>query len=157
MTELALLIKNIERRLLEKGLTAKDASLRAGLSASYVSQIMTRKSENPRLDQLSKLAKVLGLTVPQMLSESALADDDRDRIDSLAVFEVGNKQAREMMGRLARSLLMEAAAAAEAAPRITRGGRAPPRPIAGGNAQENQADGDCGKVVPIVTPSRRVG
>lgn len=49
----------INERLITLGLTARAASLQAGLSDAFVTNILKGKSQNPRSDTLSKLAAVL--------------------------------------------------------------------------------------------------
>lgn len=54
------MIDRISSKLSETGLSARSASLRAGLSESFIRNILTGKSKSPRGDTLSRLADVLG-------------------------------------------------------------------------------------------------
>jgi transcriptional regulator with XRE-family HTH domain len=149
MFDLAVLIRNIDRRLGEKGISAKAASLEAGLSDSYISQLRTGKSGNPRLDQLAKLGDALGMTLSQMLDEAGVAEGDPDRRAVFLAFDSGDPLARAMMVRLAKSLLGTAGdQPTETPPRsVRRTARPPPRPPLGGSVGKNEIDRGCGKVV----------
>jgi transcriptional regulator with XRE-family HTH domain len=52
--------------LKERGLSARDVALRAGLGHTTVQHILDGTSRNPRIDTVQRLAKVLGITVTEL-------------------------------------------------------------------------------------------
>lgn len=61
-----LLVSRIEKRLAEIGTSAAAASVKAGLSNSYIRDLKRRKA-NPNVASLSKLAGVLGVSTDYLL------------------------------------------------------------------------------------------
>ena len=78
MTPLAQRIQDLLR---ERGLSARDASLRAGQSKGWVQTILDGDSKRPTAERLSALATVLGVRVEWLMSgtggrDAAEAQDD---------------------------------------------------------------------------------
>jgi transcriptional regulator with XRE-family HTH domain len=65
-------INEIRKRMEELGLNAKQTSLKAGLGETYVRDILEGRSQNPRIEHLARVAKVLKCSV----------DDLRDPADN---------------------------------------------------------------------------
>ena len=153
MFDLAVLIRNIDRRLEQMGISAKQASLNAGLSDSYISQLKTGKSDNPRLDQLSKLGEALELTLPQMLDEAGL---DPDRHAVFVAYD-SDPVTRELLIRAAKG---SQPAAPEPAPDATIPFPSPtrPRPLppVGGSVAENSVE-DCRRARVVNLDKRKIG
>ena len=57
---------NLKRLRSEHGLSQRNLALRAGLNRSYLSRLENAKND-PRLEIVGKLAKVLGVTPAQLL------------------------------------------------------------------------------------------
>lgn len=64
----------IRRRLRARGWTAKQLSLTAGLNESYVRDVLSRKSQRPRIAELLKIANALDCTVNDLISQEAVSD-----------------------------------------------------------------------------------
>ena len=100
MFDLAVLIRNIDRRLEQMGISAKQFAdaLKAGLSDSYISQLKTGKSDNPRLDQLSKLGDALELTLLQLLDGSDSDPVEQAQAEVLAAYDsISDEQRKAIM------------------------------------------------------------
>lgn len=67
------LIANIQRLMEERGTNAQEVSIAAGLSPSFVSEILRGKSRNPSLDSLEAIAAALGTDVSSLLEEEPSA------------------------------------------------------------------------------------
>jgi transcriptional regulator with XRE-family HTH domain len=65
-SELSVVAREVYRRMAEQGLKQKELALRSGLNETYVRDILTGKSQNPRLAQLAMLAKGLGCEVSDL-------------------------------------------------------------------------------------------
>lgn len=61
--------KNIERIAKEKNITMYRIAKDSNLSMSYVWEICKGKRENPSITVISKIAKVLGTTVDELISK----------------------------------------------------------------------------------------
>jgi phage repressor protein C with HTH and peptisase S24 domain len=62
--------KNIERRMQALGLTRKSLSIKAGINATGIRDIVKGKSQHPRHDTLGKIAKALGCTVDDLRGDT---------------------------------------------------------------------------------------
>lgn len=76
-----ILAANLRRFLAMKGMTGRDFAERLGEKESTVSRWLTGKRE-PRLDKIAEMAKVLGCSVPDLLSE-----EGKDDFERMAQFE----------------------------------------------------------------------
>lgn len=61
------LADRIQQKLEEAALSARAASLKAGLSDAFVTNILNGKSQSPRAENLARLAEVLGTTESWLL------------------------------------------------------------------------------------------
>jgi transcriptional regulator with XRE-family HTH domain len=67
----------------ERGLSQSDLALRAGLNRSYLSRLENGKND-PRLEIVGKLAKVLGVTPAQLLTRSERTNPSEESPSSAA-------------------------------------------------------------------------
>lgn len=72
------LISRIKERLAVTGKTARSASLDAGLSATFIRNIMKGKSANPRSDTLHKLATALETTGTWLTAKGTIQPAGRE-------------------------------------------------------------------------------
>ena len=63
--------RNVEARMLAKGMHAKGLSLAAGVNAAYVRDILKGRSRNPRTGHLAQIAAALGCTLGDLTGEVA--------------------------------------------------------------------------------------
>lgn len=82
------LIREIQRRMDALNLDAKTTSVRAGLSASFVRDILRKKSIAPRHDSLAKVAKVLGCTLADLTGERSAPRQARAVGDTVSIYEL---------------------------------------------------------------------
>lgn len=75
------LARNVFRLMTEQKIGQKALALKAEVNETYVRDILSGKSKNPRSDQIHKLAKALGTTVVR-LRDPRMADseDQRDKV-----------------------------------------------------------------------------
>ena len=84
--------KEIVRDGLERqGLSLRQAALRAGLSASYLSRVLSGERDFPSTDAIIRLARVLGIQPPDRLLAYA------GRVRHRAARELSEKEIDEVM------------------------------------------------------------
>lgn len=66
--------REIYRRMASMGLGQKALALKAGLNETYVRDLYQGKSKNPKNQQLSKIAKVLGCTLNDLTNPRGAED-----------------------------------------------------------------------------------
>lgn len=76
------LAHEVYRRMVGLGLSQKMLAVRAGLGASYVADLFSGKSRNPKNEQLEKLAAALGCRTDD-LSHPGQAANDPETHDSV--------------------------------------------------------------------------
>lgn len=83
----------IYRRMLDSGHTPTSLSVAAGLGKTYVREIFIGKSKNPKTEQLSRIAKVLGCKLEDLTS-LAIQDTRLDEfIDAVNVIPLRPREA----------------------------------------------------------------
>lgn len=82
------LIREIQRRMQALNLDAKTTSLRAGLSESFVRDIVRKKSVAPKHDSLAKVARVLGCTLADLTGERDRPQPQRQTGDTVEIVEL---------------------------------------------------------------------
>lgn len=82
------LIAEIQRRMKALNLDAKTTSLRAGLSESFVRDILRKKSIAPKHDSLAKIARVLGCTLADLTGERPTRPERRPDGDTIQIAEL---------------------------------------------------------------------
>jgi transcriptional regulator with XRE-family HTH domain len=82
------LIREIERRMKALNLDAKTTSLKAGLSESFVRDILRKKSNAPRHDSLAKVARVLGCTLADLTGERSTPRPPQPAADTVSIYEL---------------------------------------------------------------------
>jgi transcriptional regulator with XRE-family HTH domain len=68
------LAREVHRRMVALGLNQRKLAQQAGLNETYVRDIITGRSRNPRRDQLERLARALGCSIGDLPS-GTLPDD----------------------------------------------------------------------------------
>lgn len=105
------LLERIERRLNALGISARKASLDAGLSDAYIKNIRDGKSKSPKVEELTRLAASLSTTIEWLTTEKGV-EDVRDakatERQSAGAFEPVTMPGRPLVGE--RSLPVYAAA-----------------------------------------------
>jgi phage repressor protein C with HTH and peptisase S24 domain len=82
------LIREIQRRMNALDLDAKTTSLKAGLSESFVRDILRKKSIAPKHDSLAKVARVLGCTLADLTGERGPPRPPRPTGDTVSIYEL---------------------------------------------------------------------
>jgi len=86
------LAQRIAQRLQKLGLSERQASLKAGLSDSYLRNIREGKSTAPRIDTLEKIAQILETTSSWLISGEGPESQAENMMSSLAESEVRPNQ-----------------------------------------------------------------
>ena len=84
-SSLAVLQRELRRRIDAQGTSARALSTRAGLNNMAVRDILNGKSQHPALDTLEKLARVLGCTVADLTGAAPTRTPARTRDTDLGV------------------------------------------------------------------------
>jgi transcriptional regulator with XRE-family HTH domain len=92
LKSLRLLGENLARLLRDKGLSQSELARRAGVSPTYLNQVLSGKNASPKLAHLEKMADVLGVTVSKLF---AGPEDRPDPIDALDMVRHLLKELRE--------------------------------------------------------------
>ena len=77
-------VVNIETLMERRGINAAELARRAKMNSTGVYDILKRKSNNPRLDTLAKLAEALDVSLVEIISQPS---DDEMRSQVLSVYE----------------------------------------------------------------------
>ena len=94
--------ESLARFLAERGWSMRELSLRAGLNETAVKAIFAGKSVSPREQTMRALATALGCRLADLIGEAEIADPVKREL--LEAYEVLDRQGRDMLLRLARSL-----------------------------------------------------
>jgi hypothetical protein len=82
------LVRELERRMAALNLDPTTTSTRAGLSESFVRDIIRGKSKEPKRSGLGKVAKVLGCTVADLTGERPVVEARRPVSDIVEINEL---------------------------------------------------------------------
>ena len=93
------LAREIERRMAERGLQPTPLSKSLGLNESFLRNILSGKSRNPRADNLGKIAAALGCTVNDLLHPEQAAPAERGDTSSALLARAAALAARVMENR----------------------------------------------------------
>ncbi len=103
---------DLEKRLRQlrkaRGLTASELAARAGLPTSYVARLESGQIRDPRVSTVRKLAKVLWVTMGNMLDETYTAEPHVVERDYDKVLGVRLRGLREAEGLSVRALAKRA-------------------------------------------------
>lgn len=77
----------LRRMMLAKGRAAKELALSAGLSETYIYDILRGRSQNPKLEEIKSLADQLGCAVADLVLPGAARQDhpERDVVDNPSI------------------------------------------------------------------------
>ncbi len=143
MEDEGLIARNVRLRMESKGLSRKSLSLKAGLNETYVRDILTGRSSNPRQGHLQKLALALECRVSDLTGEIESGQNMPGRSDDVKV--ALHTAIDEMSDEKRRALLIL----------ITRNETtAPPEDASPGPPPKRRA---VGCEVPVARMSRRQG
>lgn len=96
-------LKDRLRELLDlRSMTAKEASLLAGLGATYLADILSGKSRNPQMTPLQSIAQVLNCDLQYLLgqSDTITAEDGRRNVHPMPVLYIAETGAfRPMLAK----------------------------------------------------------
>jgi transcriptional regulator with XRE-family HTH domain len=98
----AALVANIQALMLRRGLNAHELASRAGLNPTGVYDIISGKSRSPKVENVAKIAKALGVRASQLLEPPT---DDALKADLLGAFAQLPAEDQERLLTTARAWL----------------------------------------------------
>ena len=120
--------REIHRRMLDLGFSQKSLAARADVNSTYIRDIFLGRSQNPKTEQLQKVATALGcfvtdLTDPGWAGANEPTSEAPDHPSELAIIEmwrVLSPFGRDKAIRQVAGLLREETAAARSTPTVSR-------------------------------------